>query len=221
MNIASPAFTRWIEGIAPDATLLEICTKADLSLSTISEQRSGNRITPKTVIAIARAYGQNPAGELGGFDGYESLNQSQLTLVDAVPLYSALELLHQRFVRDGKAQAGAGFAPPEAQLKRWLDVNRRTVTQKELAQHLEMKPSNFSQQVSDGTLPIYRILELAAYLKTSPLPALVATGNLYFEEAFGLSRQKYLAGRPDVELVEALEQANLFLASDVKLFVSP
>ncbi|MBF0807751.1 hypothetical protein E4U03_03845 [Rothia nasimurium] len=221
MNIASPAFTRWIEGIAPDATLLDICTKAGLSLSTISEQRSGNRITPKTVIAIARAYGQNPVGELGGFDGYEALRCSQLTLLEAVPLYSALELLHQRFVREGKAIAGAGFGPPEAQLKRWLDVNRRAATQKELAQHIEMQPSNFSRQVSDGTLPIYRILELAAYLETSPLPALVATQNLFFEEAFGLNRQKYLAGRPDAELVEAIERANLFLESDVKLFVSP
>lgn len=221
MNIASPAFTRWIEGIAPDATLLDICTKADLSLSTISEQRSGNRITPKTVIAIARAYGQNPVGELGSFDGYESLNQSQLTLVDAAPLYSALELLHQRFVREGKAQAGAGFAPPEAQLKRWLDMNRRAVTQKELAQHLEMQPSNFSRQVSDGTLPIYRILELAAYLETSPLPALVATGGLLFEEVFGLDSQGYIASRSDEELIMAIERADVFLASDVKLFVSP
>ena len=221
MNIHASAFNQWLDTFGIEVSLQEICTKANLSLSTISEQRSGNRVTPKTVIAIARAYGQNPVGELGGFDGYEALQCSQLTLLDAVPLYSALELLHQHFVREGKAIAGAGFAPPEAQLKRWLDMNRRSATQKELAQHLEMKPSNFSQQVSDGTLPIYRILELAAYLKTSPLPALVATGNLYFEEAFGLNRQKYLAGRPDVELVEAIEQANLFLASDVKLFVSP
>lgn len=199
----------------------EICAKAGLRLSTISEQRSGNRITPKTVIAIARAYGQNPVGELGGFDGYEALQCSQLTLLEAVPLYSSLELLHQRFVREGKAIAGAGFAPPEAQLKRWLDVNRRTATQKELAQHIEMQPSNFSRQVSDGTLPIYRILELAAYLETSPLPALVATQNLFFEEVFGLVPQSYLASRSDEELVEAIERANLFLVSDVKLFVSP
>lgn len=221
MNIASSAFTRWIEGIAPDATLQDICTKADLSLSTISEQRSGNRITPKTVIAIARAYGQNPVGELGGFEGYESFQQSQLTLVDAVPLYSALELLHQRFVREGKALAGEVFASPEAQLKRWLDVNRRSATQKELAQHLEMQPSNFSRQVSDGTLPIYRILELAAYLKISPLPALVATGGLLFEEVFGLDSQGYIASRSDEELIMAIERADVFLASDVKLFVSP
>lgn len=221
MNIASSAFTRWIEGIAPDATLQDICAKADLSLSTVSEQRSANRIAPKTVIAISRAYGQNPVRVLGGFDGYEALGQDQLTLIDAVPLYSALELLHQRFVREGRAMAGVPFALPEAQLKRWLDKNRHSATQKELAQHLEMQPSNFSRQIGDGTLPIYRILELATYLEVSPLPALVATGSLCFEEVFGLNHQKYLASRPDAELVEAIQQAGLFLASDVNLFVSP
>ena len=220
MNIASSAFTRWIEGIAPDATLLDICTKADLSLSTVSEQRSANRITPKTVIAISRAYGHNPVRALGGFDGYEALGQDQLTLIDAVPLYSALELLHQRFVREGKAQAGAGFAPPEAQLKRWLDMNRRAVTQKELAQALDMQPSNFSRQITDGTLPIYRILELASSLGVSALPALVAAGYFFFEEVFGQDPQEYLSSRNDQELLRGLECANLFLSVDAMQFVS-
>lgn len=199
---------------------MDICTRAGLSLSTVSEQRSGDRLTPKTIIAIARAYRLNPVQELAQFAGYEALAHNTLSLVDAVPLYSALDLLHQRFVREGKALSGSIFTTPEARLKRWLEMNRQGATQKELAAALDMKPSNFSRQITDGTLPIYRILELAASLGISALPALVAAGHLCFEEVFGESPREYLSSRSDEELLRGLECAYLFLSADTMRFVS-
>ncbi|MFW0120232.1 hypothetical protein ACN08Y_10000 [Rothia sp. P5764] len=221
MNIESSEFTLWVEGFAPGATLKEICTEANLSLSTISEQRSGQRITPKTIIAIARAYRLNPGNELATFSGYESLAKAPLTLVDAAPFYSALELLHQWFVRKGKSHPGLVFAAPEAKLKRWIDVNRKSATQRELAQHLTMQPSNFSQQIKDGTLSIPRIIELATYLGTSPLPGLVAAGYMLFEEVFSQNPEDYLIRRPDNELLSALVKGTIFLPSDITHIIVP
>lgn len=220
MNIASPAFAQWIDETAPGVPLVDICAKAGLSLSTISEQRSGNRITPKTVIAISRAYGLRPPHELAKFPGYESLDGSQLTLVEAVPLYSSLDLLHQWYVRKGKALPGAVFSAPDGRLKRWVDLNRQRSTQKELAQSLGMQPSNFSRQITDETLPIYRIVELAYHLGVSALPGLAAAGVLRFDEVFGCSALEYLSVASDVDLVESIRLSSLFLPLDIDRFVS-
>lgn len=216
MNISKEAFTQWAESIAPDATLLEICTKANLSPSTISEQRSGNRITPKTIIAIARAYGLPPVRELAKFDGYESLGGGGLTLAQAAPLYSALDLLHQRFAHQGTALPLANLASLAHPLKRWLEVNRGSATQKDLAAQIGMHPSNFSRQVSGNNLPTYRIIELAAIMDTSPVPGLVATGELTFLEAFGADRKTYLEQAPQQQLLAALEVALVFIEEDVQ-----
>lgn len=218
MNISKEAFTQWTESIAPDATLLEICTKAHLSPSTISEQRSGNRITPKTIIAIARAYGLSPVRELSGFDGYESLKErgGELALAQAVPLYSALDLLHQRFAHQGTALPLVKLTPLTHPLKRWLEVNRGSASQKDLATQIGMHPSNFSRQVSGNSLPTYRIIELAAIMNTSPAPGMVATGELTFLEAFGAEQKTYLEQAPQRQLLTALEVALAFVEEDVQ-----
>jgi len=220
VNIAATEFNQWLESIAPDVPLRDICTQANLSLSTISEQRSGNRITPNTVISISRAQGLNPAHQLATFLEFESLKTFDLSLKDAVPLCSALELLHHWFVREGKAQPGLAFTVPEARLKRWLEMNRHKASHKDLAYYLEMQPSNFSRQITDGSLPVYRIINLASYLGVSPLPGLIAADYLLFEEVFGQSIQNLLSSTSDQELVRAIEQAGPFLSVDMTHFTS-
>lgn len=220
MNIQAPAFNQWLEALGIDATLQEICTKAGLSLSTVSEQRSGNRITPKTVIAISRAYGANPVRQLATFEGYETLQKYDLALSDIAPLYSVLEVIHQSFIRQGKALPATPFDVPEAALKQWVHVNQRGLAQKVLAQHLGMQPSNFSHHMLSNSMPVHRIMKISTILDISPLPGLVAAGYLTFEEVFGSSRGQYLDGLNDKELLEAVGLLMSFLHSDVQRFMS-
>ena len=221
VHIKAVDFNVWLDSIAPGANLSQVSRRSAMSLSTLSTQRSHDRIPPKSILAIARSYGKNPVKELSQFEGFEFLTVRPASLTSLVPLYSALDLLHEQFVREGRAiRNEKPLLVPSDALKRWVNEIRGVMTQKELASNLEVQQGNFSRELSTGDMSFMRVVEIGNVLGVNPVVGLVASGELSFDDVFGCSMLQYLEQVSDESLLEALFRAQNFLTTDLKALVS-
>ncbi|WP_309070075.1 helix-turn-helix transcriptional regulator [Arthrobacter sp.] len=212
MTVTAKAFQLWRNQIAPDATVSDLCRKADIKRSTLAQQLVRGKVSVETVVNIARAYGVPPVQALSQFDGYFDLADGILppTPAEYLSQVSPMDLL--RLILGRSEDADCVGRPVSFQLaplphrysvRTWFDAVDRGELRQALTARTGIAPQNLSAQLSAGRLSTQLCVEVARVSGVSLANGLVVTGLLTPEEGGWAEdgREQVLSSLPDSELI--------------------
>jgi hypothetical protein len=212
MTVTAKAFQLWRSRIAPEATVSDLCRKADIKRSTLAQQLVRGKVSVETVVAIARAYGIPPVGALSEFEGYRDLADGLIppTPEEYLSQVSSMDLL--RLILGRSEDTDCVGCPVSFQLeplphrysvRAWFDAVDRGELRQALTTRTGIAPQNLSAQLSAGRLSTQLCVEVARVSGVSLANGLVVTGLLTPEEAdwAGTGREQVLSNLPDSELI--------------------
>ncbi|WP_243400621.1 hypothetical protein [Arthrobacter sp. Bz4] len=131
MAVTAKSFQLWRARVAPEDTVADLCRKAGIKRSTLGQQLVRGKVAIGTVVSSARAYGLNPAQELGNFDGYRDLptgirEPTDAELVSQVSHIDILRLLVARSQDEEEAGREVRFElapfPHRNSVRAWIDA---------------------------------------------------------------------------------------------------
>ncbi|WP_299168029.1 hypothetical protein [uncultured Arthrobacter sp.] len=212
MTVTAKAFQLWRTRIAPEATVSDLCRKADIKRSTLAQQLVRGKVSLETVISVARAYGIPPVQALSEFDGYRDLEDGMLppTPAEYLSQVSPMDLL--RLVLGRSEDTDCVGRPLSFQLaplphrysvRSWFEAVDRGDLRHALTSSTGIAPQNLSAQLSAGRLNTQLCVEVARLSGVSLVNGLVVTGILTPEEGGWADdgREQVLCDLPDSELI--------------------
>ena len=115
MPVSALDFRHWLQELAPGSSAADVSRLSGVKRSTLAQQLVRGRVAEATVVAVARAYGQNPVLGLAHFEPYRELAASVAPPTDAELLSQVptARLLHELLARGQHAGdlAAAGVEP--------------------------------------------------------------------------------------------------------------
>lgn len=212
MAVTAKSFQLWRSRVAPDDTVADLCRKAGIKRSTLGQQLVRGKVAIGTVVSSARAYGLNPAHELGNFDGYRDLPTgireptdpeliSQVSHIDVLKLIVARSQDEEAAGRDVRFEL-APF-PHRNSVRAWIDAVDRGELRQGLAARAGIAPQNISAQLTAGRLTPELAVEAARVAGVSLASGLVVTSLLTSAEGGWPAdgRNRALGMLSDAELV--------------------
>jgi hypothetical protein len=204
-------FRHWMQELAPGKSAADVCRRSGVKRSTLAQQLVRGKVTEATVVAVARAYGENPVLGLARFDPYRDLAASTAPPTDAELLSQVptARFLRELLVRSGELAAepgGAASSPDSAQepaVRQWVEA----IDDGELRQRVSVAsgvaPQNFSAQLSANRLSPELAVSTARAAGVGLRNGLVVTGLVTPGEAGWAPEASEEAMRrlPDTELV--------------------
>lgn len=212
MTVTAKAFQLWRTQIAPEATVSDLCRKADIKRSTLAQQLVRGKVSVETVISIARAYGVPPVQALSEFDGYRDLagGMRPPTSSEYLSQVSPMDLLRLILGRSEETD-GVGRPvsfqlsplPHRYSVRAWFDAVDRGDLRQALTARTGIAPQNLSAQLSAGRLSTQLCVETARVSRVSLANGLVVTGLLTPEEGGWADdgREQVLSALHDSELI--------------------
>lgn len=191
MTVDAGQFKVWLSELTENDSVSAASRRAGIKRATLTQQLLRGRVPETTVVALARAYGQEPLVALRSFTDYEDL------LNEPIPPRNA-ELLSQISYRDlmrellrrSDAAAPPAFreeelepAPFPTSIRSWLEAVDPGRLRQRLADDLHIAPSNLSAQITAGNLPPRTATHAARLAGTSLASALVVVGLITHREA--------------------------------------
>lgn len=211
MPVSALDFRHWMQELAPGKSAADICRRSGVKRSTLAQQLVRGKVPEATVVAVARAYGQNPVLGLARFDPYRELAASTAPPTDAELLSQVptARFLRELLVRSGEL-APNGTHPvsgapghPDAAVRQWVEA----IDDGELRQRVSIAsgvaPQNFSAQLSANRLSPELAVSTAREAGVGLRNGLVVTGLVTAGEAGWPpeATEGALRRLPDAELV--------------------
>ena len=212
MAVAAKAFQLWRSGIAPQASVTEVCRVAGIKRSTLAQQLVRGKVSLSTVIAIARGYGIAPIDALAYFEGYEDLPGGVRPPTDAelVSQVSHIDILRLVVARSSDEEcAGTDLQmklapyPHRNSVRAWVEAIDPGDLRQQLALTTGVARQNLSAQLTAGRLAPGIAVQAARIANVSLTSGLVITGLLTPEEGGWPQdgRARVLCATPDLDLV--------------------
>jgi hypothetical protein len=212
MTVTAKAFQLWRDQIAPEATVSDLCRKADIKRSTLAQQLVRGKVSVETVISIARAYGVPPVQALSEFEGYRDLagGVAPPTPEEYLSQVSPMDLLRLILGRSEDTDCiGCPVSfelepiPHRYSVRAWFDAVDRGELRQSLTARTGIAPQNLSAQLSAGRLSPQLCVEVARVSGVSLANGLVVIGLLTPEEGGWAvdGREQVLSSLPDSELI--------------------
>lgn len=212
MTVTAKSFQLWRTQIAPEASVSDLCRKADIKRSTLAQQLVRGKVSVETVINIARAYDIPPVRALSEFDGYQDLAAGILppTSAEYLSQVSPMDLLRLVLGRSEETDCvGCPVSfklsplPHRYSVRAWFDAVDRGDLRQALTARTGIAPQNLSAQLSAGRLSTQLCVEVARVSEVSLANGLVVTGLLTPEEGGWADdgREQVLSALPDSELI--------------------
>jgi hypothetical protein len=184
MSVDAGPFKAWLADLTSGDSVSAACRQADLRRATLTQQLIRGRVPESTVVALARAYGQEPLIALSGFPEYRDLTVSPTSPSDAEVLSQiAYRDVLKELLRRSDLETPPAFreedlepAPFPGSVRAWIEAIDPGRLRQRLADDLRMAPSNLSTQITSGTLPPLSALHAARLAGTSLGSALIVTG---------------------------------------------
>jgi hypothetical protein len=211
-------FRDWLQELAPGRSAADVCRRSGLKRSTLAQQLVRGKVAEATVVAIARAYGENPVLGLARFTPYQDLASSTAAPTDAELLsqVSTPRLLEELLVRSGElaeSTRGAGAALPaategaecsscEPDVRHWVDAIDDGDLRQRVSEATGIAPQNLSAQLRANRLSPELAVSTAREAGVGLRNGLVVTGLVTATEA-GWPREAWeqaLRRIPDAEL---------------------
>lgn len=212
MAVAAKAFQLWRSGIAPQASVTEVCRVAGIKRSTLAQQLVRGKVSVTTIIAIARGYGIAPIEALARFEGYEDLpvGVRPPTAAELVSQVSHVDVLRLVVARSSDQEcAGTDLQmnlapyPHRHSVRAWVEAIDPGDLRQQLALTTGVARQNLSAQLTAGRLAPDIAVQAARIADVSLVSGLVVTGLLTPEEGGWPQdgRARVLCAMPDLELV--------------------
>ncbi|KRF09527.1 hypothetical protein ASH00_05665 [Arthrobacter sp. Soil782] len=212
MAVTAKAFQLWRTQIAPEATVSDLCRKADIKRSTLAQQLVRGKVSIETVISIARAYAIPPVQALSVFDGYRDLAEGILppTGEEYLSQVSPMDLLRLILGRSEETDwVGSPLSfrlaplPHRYSVRSWFDAVDGGELRQALTTRTGIAPQNLSAQLSAGRLSTQLCVEVARVSGVSLANGLVVTGLLTPQEGSWADdgREQVLSSLPDSKLI--------------------
>ena len=213
MPVSALDFRHWLQELAPGSSAADVSRLSGVKRSTLAQQLVRGRVAEATVVAVARAYGQNPVLGLARFEPYRELAASVAPPTDAELLSQVptARFLYELLVRGQRAGgppatvAGGAPAPVDASpaageltVRQWVEAIDDGELRHRVSHAAGIAPQNFSAQLSANRLSPELAVSTAREAGVGLRNGLVVTGLVTPREA----------GWPP----EAFEQAVLRLA---------
>lgn len=216
MPVSALVFRDWLQELAPGKTAADICRQSGVKRSTLAQQLVRGKVAEATVVAVARAYGQNPVLGLARFAPYRDLASSTAAPTDAELLsqVSTSRLLEELLVRSGElAQAPTPARPPasrpesecascEPDVRQWVDAIDDGDLRQRVSEATGVAPQNLSAQLRANRLSPELAVSTAREAGVGLRNGLVITGLVTATEAgWPLASWEQAVHRlPDAEL---------------------
>ncbi|WP_427018566.1 hypothetical protein ACQCSX_08550 [Pseudarthrobacter sp. P1] len=161
MSVSAKAFAQWLHSTAPGLTNAEVCRLAGIKRSTLAQQLVRGKVAMSTVVAVARALGQDVVGALSGFEKFADLatGAAAPTADELISQVSDMDLLRE--ILDRQARADAAPAPPAWELSTvphrtsvrcWIDAVGPGDLRQQIAKNTAVAPQNLSAQITANRL---------------------------------------------------------------------
>ena len=212
MAVAAKAFQLWRSGIAPQASVSEVCRVSGIKRSTLAQQLVRGKVSVSTVVAIARGYGIAPIDALAHFEGYGDLPGGVRPPTDAELLsqVSHIDILRLVVARSSDEEcAGTDLHmklapyPHRNSVRAWIEAIDPGDLRQQLALTTGVARQNLSAQLTAGRLAPGIAVQAARIAEVSLTSGLVITGLLTPEEGGWPQdgRARVLCATPDLDLV--------------------
>ncbi|GAB3269866.1 hypothetical protein GCM10027449_04350 [Sinomonas notoginsengisoli] len=198
MPVSALVFRDWLQELAPGRSAADVCRRSGLKRSTLAQQMVRGKVTEATVVAIARAYGENPVVGLARFAPYKDLAASTAAPTDAELLsqVSTSRLLTELLVRSGElAELRAGPSGAhiphdrldcttcEPDVRHWVDAIDDGDLRHRVSDAAGIAPQNFSAQLRANRLSPELAVSTAREAGVGLRNGLVVTGLVTAQEA--------------------------------------
>lgn len=217
MPVSALVFRDWLQELAPGRTAADICRRAGLKRSTLAQQLVRGKVAEATVVAVARAYGENPVLGLARFAPYRDLASSTAKPTDAELLsqVSTARLLEELLVRGGElsavppagvrqaaARAESECSSCEPDVRQWVDAIDDGDLRQRVSEATGVAPQNLSAQLRANRLSPELAVSTAREAGVGLRNGLVVTGLVTATEAgWPLAAWEQAVHRlPDAEL---------------------
>lgn len=212
MPVPAKAFQRWLQGVAPSASMADISRISGVKRTTLAQQLVRGKVAESTVVSISRAFGVNPVTALAFFDTFISLRieQPPPRPEELVSQIATTDLLHAVIARSIPDDPGVPPvpqpplipAPHATSVKNWVDAIDDGELRHRVSAATGIAPQNYSAQLTANRLTPELAIATAVAAGVAPTSGLVATGLISEEEAGWApeARQRALAGLSDGEL---------------------
>lgn len=201
MPVSALDFRHWLQELAPGSSAADVSRLSGVKRSTLAQQLVRGRVAEATVVAVARAYGQNPVLGLAHFDPYRELAASVAPPTDAELLSQVptARLLHELLVRGQHAErttavpatvaspapatVDAAPAAGEPTVRQWVEAIDDGELRQRVSQAAGIAPQNFSAQLSANRLSPELAVSTAREAGVGLRNGLVVTGLVTPREA--------------------------------------
>jgi hypothetical protein len=208
MPIPAKAFQRWLHGIAPEASISDICRAAGIKRSTLAQQLVRGNVAGATVVSISRAYNINPVSALASFDAFRQLAVPPLLptapeLISQISTADLLRALLLRAVGEGggptDSSQGGGAVPDAAlpgtgpralgppphatSVRDWVEAIDDGELRHRVSAATGIAPQNYSAQLTANRLSPELAVATALAGGVAAAGGLVATGLVTEAEA--------------------------------------
>ncbi|GAB4100623.1 hypothetical protein [Sinomonas halotolerans] len=184
MPVSALDFRHWMQELAPGSSAADVCRQSGVKRSTLAQQLVRGKVAETTVVAIARAFGQNPVLGLARFEPYQDLAASTAPPTDA-------ELLSQvptaRFLQELLMRGGDTSAPAAVQgeclpgageptVRQWVDAIDDGELRHRVSEAAGILPQNLSAQLRANRLSPELAVSTARQAGVGLRNGLVVTG---------------------------------------------
>ncbi|WP_458113339.1 hypothetical protein M1D88_04235 [Arthrobacter sp. R1-13] len=212
MPVPAKAFQRWLQGVAPSASMADISRLSGIKRTTLAQQLVRGKVAESTLVSVSRAVGINPVTALAVFDTFADLRkeQSPPRPEELVSQIATTDLLHAVIARSIPDDPGSPPvpqpplipAPHATSVRNWVDAIDDGELRHRVSAATGIAPQNYSAQLTANRLTPELAIATAVAAGVAPTSGLVATGLITEEEAGWApeARQRALAGLSDGEL---------------------
>ncbi|WP_309106615.1 hypothetical protein [Arthrobacter sp.] len=212
MPVPAKAFQRWLQGVAPSASMADISRISGIKRTTLAQQLVRGKVAESTLVSVSRAVGINPVTALAVFDTFADLRREPPLPrpEELVSQIATTDLLHAVIARSIPDDPGAPPAPQPplipaphtTSVRNWVDAIDDGELRHRVSAATGIAPQNYSAQLTANRLTPELAIATAVAAGVAPTSGLVATGLITEEEAGWApdARQRALARLSDGEL---------------------
>lgn len=202
MPVSALVFRDWMKELAPGISAADVCRRSGVKRSTLAQQMVRGKVAETTVVAVARAYGENPVLGLAHFAPYQDLAASTAPPTDAELLSQVptSRLLTELLVRSGglaevptglpsspaepsAAREGLENSMLEPDVRHWVDAIDDGELRQRVSEAAGIAPQNLSAQLRANRLSPELAVSTAREAGVGLRNGLVVTGLVTPTEA--------------------------------------
>lgn len=199
MPVSALVFRDWMQQLAPGISAADVCRRSGVKRSTLAQQMVRGKVAETTVVAVARAYGENPVLGLAHFAPYQDLAASTAAPTDAELLSQVptSRLLTELLVRSGglpevphahpeataQPREGLEGSMLEPDVRHWVDAIDDGELRQRVSEAAGIAPQNLSAQLRANRLSPELAVSTAREAGVGLRNGLVVTGLVTATEA--------------------------------------